>query len=635
MWYFPLVTLLGLAITSVHAAPAVILEQAKGIPSGWRFYGNASASDKITLFVALKEPGIKELKSKLNQRQSSEQPPSGSGRHLSRDEVLRHRQPAATTARAVSGWLRSSGIEEIHNQGSLISFEASAQAVKSLFQADLAYYAYNGSDTAPVLRALSYTIPAWLRDSIDFVHPLTNFMPPPPHRGRRRPPKPSWPRPKPTKRPPTLAAPTSSTKTITPTRIPTISAPDPNENPFPNLPCLAATVPDCIKKLYNITYTPASSEGEPSPVRFGVAGFLEQWILYSDVAQFLDTFTPNLSLASYNFTVTLLNNGLNPQSSPRNAGLEASLDVQYAMALGYPSQVIYYSTGGRGTKLNATSGIPLATELSDNEPFLEFLDALLALEDTEIPHVLSISYADDEVSVPRAYAVRVCDMFAALAARGVSVLVATGDGGAAGTGQTRCFSREVQQKRFVPTFPASCPYVTAVGATDNVAPPVAGAEFSAGGFSDFFARPEWQDGVVSPYVARLVAENDTRVPLFNHSGRAMPDISAIGSAFQIVMGGSISQVLGTSASTPVVAAMVALVNDARMRAGKTSLGWLNPLLYSARVTGVLRDVTEGASAGCRFPDGSTSPGWSAAAGYDCVTGLGVVDNFNDFLAALL
>ncbi|KAK4031489.1 hypothetical protein C8A01DRAFT_42060 [Parachaetomium inaequale] len=38
--------------------------------------------------------------------------------------------------------------------------------------------------------------------------------------------------------------------------------------------------------------------------------------------------------------------------------------------------------------------------------------------------------------------------------------------------------------RFVPTFPASCPYVTAVGATDNVAPPVAGATFSSGGFSE-------------------------------------------------------------------------------------------------------------------------------------------------------
>jgi tripeptidyl-peptidase-1 len=81
--------------------------------------------------------------------------------------------------------------------------------------------------------------------------------------------------------------------------------------------------------------------------------------------------------------------------------------------------------------------------------------------------------------------------------------------------------------------------------------------------------------------------------------------------------------------------MVALVNDARMRAGKPSLGWLNPLLYSDKVRGVLRDVTVGNSRGCRFLDGTDSPGWSSVVGYDCVTGLGVVDDFNDFLAALL
>jgi tripeptidyl-peptidase-1 len=81
--------------------------------------------------------------------------------------------------------------------------------------------------------------------------------------------------------------------------------------------------------------------------------------------------------------------------------------------------------------------------------------------------------------------------------------------------------------------------------------------------------------------------------------------------------------------------MVALINDARMRAGKQSIGWLNPQLYSARVKSVLRDVTVGESAGCKHTDSSRSPGWSATEGYDAVTGLGVVDDFNDFMAALM
>ena len=645
MHYSLLAALVGLTISSVHAAPAVILEQTQGIPPGWSFQGGADPSDKITLFVALKEPGIEELKAKLNQRQSPDHP--SFGQHLSRGEVLQLRQPAAATAQAVSSWLRASGIREVHNQGTLVSFEASASAVKALFQADLGYYAYNSSDAAPVLRALSYTIPAWLHDYIDFVHPLTNFMPPRPHLGHRRRPKP---KPKPTKKPTNTAVPAKTSTTAAPTKtstapisIPTV--PLTEEEIFPNLPCLAATVPDCIKKLYNITYAPDSNT--PSPVRFGVAGFLEQWILYSDVDQFLDTFAPNLPPA-YNFTVELFNNATNPQDSPRNAGLEASLDVEYAMALGHPTNVVYYITGGRGTKLNTTTGHPLpASAPGDNEPFLEFLDALLAKPDADLPHVLSVSYADDEVSVPRAYALKVCDMFAALTARGVSVLAATGDGGAAGTGQTQCFAHDRQAKRFVPTFPAGCPYVTAVGATDNVAPPVAGADFSAGGFSDFFGRPAWQNEVVRPYLERLAREEGNKsvsggrlrhekvAHLFNHGGRAMPDVSAIGSGFQIVMGGGDSQVLGTSASTPVLAAMIALINDARMRAGKPSLGWLNPLLYSAKVRKTLLDVTHGSSAGCRFPDGTRAPGWAAVEGFDCVTGLGVVDDFNNFMAALV
>ncbi|KAL2257894.1 hypothetical protein VTK26DRAFT_9001 [Humicola hyalothermophila] len=653
MWYGLVVSLLGLSIPCVNAASAVILEQLNGVPQGWSFHHSADASDKITLFVALKETGIDEIKATLDQRHS---PGSlSSDRHLSRDEVHRYRQPTRVTANAVTSWLRSQGIRNVHNQGSLISFEVSVEIAKSLFQADLAYYAYDGSDTDPVLRALSYKIPAWLRGHIDFVHPITNFMPPRPYRGHRhRPQKPwqkPWPKPwpKPHPKPTKVPSATATVPTETPIGTPT---PPPESDYPPFMPCMAATVPECIKELYNINYTATT----PSPVRFGVAGFLEQWILYSDVDQFLDIFAPEMADMSppYNFSVELINGGTNPQDSPRNAGIEASLDVQYAVALGYPTNITYYITGGRGVKLEAMTGQPLPVEYSDNEPFLEFLTALLEKPDDEIPHVLSISYADDEVSVPRPYAMRVCDMFAALAARGVSVLVASGDGGAAGTGQTSC-TRKVDdggsypyhpgnlttgsplREAFVATFPGSCPYVTSVGATDSIGPPTTAAAYSAGGFSDFFPRPAWQDAAVGPYVERVVREKDraTFVAMFNRTGRAQPDISAIGSGFQIVMGGEPAQVLGTSASAPVVAAMVALANDARMRAGEPSLGWLNPRLYGARVRAGLRDVVHGASRGCRFEDGFESEGWPAVEGYDCVTGLGVVRDFGEFMAALM
>lgn len=405
------------------------------------------------------------------------------------------------------------------------------------------------------------------------------------------------------------------------------------EDQEPDYPCLTGTFPECIRELYNITYNATG----PSPSRFGVAGFLEQWIHHKDMELFVESIAPEIKDLDppHNYTVELFRGGENPQPDDYiYSGLEAALDVQYALTVGYPAEVVYYVTGGRGDKLDA-NGTTMPHELSDNEPYLDFLEDMLAKPNSDLPHVLSISYADDEMGIPRPYAYKVCDLFAALTARGVSIFVATGDGGAAGTGQTRCTSNDGQRRKmYVPTFPASCPYVTAVGAVSNVAPPLSGADFSSGGFSNYFARPDWQKAAVDPYVNYMIRSNDDRVALFNASGRAMPDISAIGSAFQIYQSGNLNQVLGTSASTPVVAAMVALVNDARLRAGKPSLGWINPLLYSDRVRNVLRDVTWGRSYGCYFPDDTSMLGWRAGKGYDCVTGLGTVDDFNDFLEAL-
>lgn len=71
----------------------------------------------------------------------------------------------------------------------------------------------------------------------------------------------------------------------------------------------------------------------------------------------------------------------------------------------------------------------------------------------------SVSYGDDEPSLEAAYMVSVNNYFAAMGARGVSLLFASGDagvGGGAGCGP---------QNQFVPSFPAGAPWVTAVGGT--------------------------------------------------------------------------------------------------------------------------------------------------------------------------
>jgi tripeptidyl-peptidase-1 len=72
---------------------------------------------------------------------------------------------------------------------------------------------------------------------------------------------------------------------------------------------------------------------------------------------------------------------------------------------------------------------------------------------------------------------------------------------------------------------------------------------------------------------------------------------------------------GTSASSPTAAAVIALVNDALIAAGKPTLGFLNPWLYSKGFQ-AFTDITSGSTRGC---DGA---GFPAAKGWDPATGFG-------------
>lgn len=87
-----------------------------------------------------------------------------------------------------------------------------------------------------------------------------------------------------------------------------------------------------------------------------------------------------------------------------------------------------------------------------NEPYLSFLDFVNDQE--SIPQTFSTSYGDDEQTVPRDYAMAVCDGFAKLGARGSSVLFSSGD---FGVGGGSCLSNDGKNRtEFIPIFPASC-----------------------------------------------------------------------------------------------------------------------------------------------------------------------------------
>lgn len=168
--------------------------------------------------------------------------------------------------------------------------------------------------------------------------------------------------------------------------------------------------------------------------------------------------------------------------------------------------------------------------------------------------------------------------------------------------------------------PSNCPYVTSVGATqleaDGTESSVQGDGWrSGGGFSSFYAAPDYQQAAVSSYVAsHYPAALDGQ---FNTSGRGVPDLSAVGLDIGIAVSGALAMGLGTSAATPIFAAMLNLVNEERLAAGKGAVGFVNPVLY-ANASRIFSDVTQGNNDMC---DGA-APGFDAVEGWDPVSGLG-------------
>jgi len=114
-----------------------------------------------------------------------------------------------------------------------------------------------------------------------------------------------------------------------------------------------------------------------------------------------------------------------------------------------------------------------------------------------------------------------------------------------------------------------------------LAEPLTGALITGGGgFSSVAPRPTWQDNLVGSYL-----ENNELPPStwFNSANRGYPDMSLNGHNFPVVVNGRIGNYDGTSASSPSLAAMFALMNEVLLSNGKKPLGLVAPLLYQMAI----------------------------------------------------
>lgn len=557
--------------------PSVQFERISGPPSGWEYHSSPDNTTRVPFKIALRyhHHDYLQIAHEVSVPGSAQY-----GMHLSKEQLLQAMPDVESSATTVQSWLRSQNIRSSYLAGGgWVKFDVSVADAEALFDSKYAFYSHNGS--APVLRALSYSMPECIAGDVDFVWPTTQFL--------------------------VSSLPAKKEEHGLNAR---------QVGPRDVVDCSSNPCPSYLQKRYNVTYSPPD---KTSGSKLALAGFLGDHPDTQDFKSFLKTYglRNDSDYQSYNFTVEAVSGG-SIDDTPSSASVEAMLDTEYSSTFINPLDTTYFATGGRPPTWSQPGNVTVPDSQSENEPYLDLINHLLQLDDP--PQVLSMSYADDEQSVPPSYAERVCNGFGALAARGITVIASSGDGGAAGTSYGTCVGPSGEE-RFIPTFPASCPWVTSVGA---LAAWGGSATYSSGGFSNYFAAPTWQADNTAAYVEGVLASS-SKIPagFYNASGRGVPDVALLGDRYPVITNGGTTLQKGTSASAPFFAALIVLVNDIRLRQGKSAVGFINPLLYSEQGRASIRDVADGISSieGCEQGEVFVN-GYEAAPGWDPASGLG-------------
>jgi hypothetical protein len=370
----------------------------------------------------------------------------------------------------------------------------------------------------------------------------------------------------------------------------------------------------------------------------------------------ISNFVFDVATAYPGITPVILPNSGNEAILPGDVG-ESEIDLEYSSVLASSANIFFVYTGSN-SNYNA-------------------FDALQYAIDEDIAPVISISYGGCEPLMSTTDMQQASSVFEQAAAQGQTIVASAGDSGSTGCAS---FSSSdgvstTQQQELAVSFPASSPYVTAVGGTQMAPgtfaagtsnywdpPPGNGLDAvnslisyvpevvwnedsttygivaSGGGISSVFTRPSWQTGVpgIPSGGYRLVPDIALQASV-SSPGYVIctddPDI--VGSLTDCSSGlkasnGSYVLTGGTSFGAPIFASFLVGLNQYLMSSG---LGNINPALYSlaaqpATYNSVFHDITSGTTA-CAIGDGNCgtpgTTGYAATTGYDMATGLGSVD----------
>ncbi|MBV8932935.1 MAG: S8/S53 family peptidase [Kutzneria sp.] len=319
----------------------------------------------------------------------------------------------------------------------------------------------------------------------------------------------------------------------------------------PNQPAAPATAPPDLNKAYD---PPSSATGRGQRVAVIADG------LQDETKQDLATFETLYSLPRVPLTA------IYPDGTPANdadGNPEWALDTEYSTAMA-PD----------------VSGVTVYAGLKLEEA--EITSATSRWVDDDTIKTASMSLGGCE-SDERSWATALDPVLKKAVAQGQTVFVASGDSG------SKCSNGGP----IGVSYPASSPYVIAVGGTELSGNSETGWSSGGGGKSSF----------------EPVASFETSAGgQFDGKSRGLPDVAAAATNYQIVTGGFPLPGSGTSASAPVWNGVWA-----RALGAKPNLGFAGPHLYAVNRS-AFHDITSGSNGDYR-----------AASGWDYVTGLGTPD----------
>merc|ERR1712137_1056938 len=391
--------------------------------------------------------------------------------------------------------------------------------------------------------------------------------------------------------------------------------------------------------MYNLPSTPSTAKANSQAVvEFGLVAGVSQ----ADLTEFMQL-TNGPANASLAYTVgTFAFTPISPIDG------ESTLDVQYIMAVGQNIATSFWTINGWmydfttevQTRQSRGSPVPLVFSMSygwaegDQCAITGNGESCAQLGGTDADYVQATSANFQKIGMT-----------------GISLLCAAGDAGAASKENLDCdphYNPPIQ-----PNFPASSPYITTVGGTmlqnggtalTSNPPPFCtepgitcaggGVEVvssvpqalitTGGGFSNIFDQPSYQTAAVNSWLNSGALQPPSQY--WNQNGRGYPDVAAMAHKYMIVENGEKFSVDGTSASAPVTAGVIALINDARLKNGQSAVGFINPALY-AMAQSNFNDVTIGNNTGTEANGVGGKKycftyGYGAATGWDPVTGFG-------------